>query len=122
VSFRLNFVLVCAIALGSSGCSGIPIRSGETTHYVIVGIGVVSIPSAAEQTDVRVSRMHVLGLSLVDQPGLRFALGYASGTAVAVPADAEDVRVEVSQRPFGELRVHANETGPTPPRFLEPRN
>jgi hypothetical protein len=107
-------------ALWTSGCSGIPIRSGDTVHYLIVGIGVVSMPDPQQATDVRVSRMQALGLSVTDQPGLRFGLGYASGTAVAVPANAQDVRIEVSQRPFGPLRVRSNTPNPVPARSSEP--
>lgn len=113
--------LAGALALvGLSGCNGIPIESGDTVHYLIVGIGVVSVPGNPDQSNVRVSRMNALGLSLADQPGLRFGLGYSSGTVVAVPADARDVRVEVSQRPLGRLRVQANETSRIPDRSPGP--
>lgn len=91
-----------------SGCGGIPIESGKTVHYLVVGIGVVSVPRAQDQADVGVTRMNALGLSLADQPGLRLGLGYSSGTVVAVPPDAADVRVEVSQRPFGRLRIQVD--------------
>jgi len=113
---RLDRSLAGALALiGSSGCSGIPIDSEHTVHYLIVGVGVVSVPAAQDRTNVRVSRINALGLSLADQPGLRFGLGYSSGTAVVVPSDAHDVRIEVSQRPLGELRVRTNEA----PRKLD---
>jgi hypothetical protein len=100
--------LVGSLAVvGVGGCSGVPIRSGENVHYLIIGIGVVSVPdSAAPQ--VRVDRLRALGLSLADHPGLRLSLGYTSGIVVAVPETAGDVRVEVSQRLFGPLRVQAN--------------
>jgi hypothetical protein len=93
---------VATLALG--GCSGVPIRSDDTIHYLIIGIGVVSVP--AGRPDVRVDRVRALGLTFADHPGLRLSLGYTSGLAVAVPEHAGDVYVEVSQRPFGPLRVH----------------
>ena len=102
----LGLVGSLAVA-GVGGCSGVPIRSGESVHYLIIGIGVVSVPDPAGP-EVRVDRLRALGLTLADHPGLRLSLGYTSGIVVAVPEDAGDVRVEVSQRPFGPLRVQAN--------------
>jgi hypothetical protein len=106
-----NWSVAGALALLClSSCSGIPIRSGDTVHYQIVGVGVVSVPSAAKQADVRVDRVSALGLSLADQPGLRFGLGYTSSTVMTVRDDS-DVRVEVSQLPFGSLHIQVNAGG-----------
>lgn len=106
-----RLVLVGAVAvLLVAGCSGVPVRSGNTVHYLIIGIGVVSVPADQETADIRVTRLNALGVSLVDQPGLRLGLGYASGTVVAVPERVEDVRVEVSHLPFGPLHVRANDS------------
>jgi hypothetical protein len=46
---------------------------------------------------------------VADQPGLRLALGYASGMVTAIPPDVDDVRLEVSDRPFGPVVIHTNE-------------
>jgi hypothetical protein len=99
--------LVGTASLDSSGCSGIPIDDGATRHYVIVGFGVVSVPKQPAST-VHVSKVQALGLTVADQPGLRVALGYASGMVAAIPPDV-DVRLEVSDQPFGPVTIRTNE-------------
>ncbi|MCO5170713.1 MAG: hypothetical protein M9894_30655 [Planctomycetes bacterium] len=96
--------LATAAGLLLSGCA-IPLHAGPTTHHLIIGLGVVSTnetPHAAVVTN-----MTAFGISASDRPGFKFAVGYASSAVVAVPDEAEDVRVEVIQRPFGPLRVTA---------------
>jgi hypothetical protein len=84
------------------GCSGIPFRGSDgTTHYFILGFGVVSVnnskPDAAVITDV-----NAVGIAASDGPGLRLSVGACSCTMIAVPQDAKDVRVELKKRP-GEI-------------------
>jgi hypothetical protein len=92
-----------------SACSGIPIDDGATRHYVIVGFGVVSIPKQPTTSSVHVSKVQAFGLTVADQPGLSVALGYASGMVAAIPPDVDDVRLEVSDRPFGPVTIRTNE-------------
>jgi hypothetical protein len=75
---------------------------------VIVGFGVVSVPKQPENR-VHVSKVQAVGLTVADQPGLRFALGYASGMVAAIPPDVDDVQLEVSDRPFGPVTIRTNE-------------
>jgi hypothetical protein len=106
-SFLAAIVIIAC--LGLTACSGIPIDDGATRHYVIVGFGVVSIPQPLSASTVHVSKVQAFGLTVADQPGLRFALGYASGMVAAIPPDVDDVRVEIADRPFGPVTIHANE-------------
>jgi hypothetical protein len=46
-----------------------------------------------------------LGLHISDQPGMKLGLGYSTSSTVAIPDHAEDVRVEISQRPGGAIIV-----------------
>jgi hypothetical protein len=45
-----------------------------------------------------------------DSPAARFSLGYADGTMISVPTNADDVRVEVTMRPGGPLKVQTAAT------------
>jgi hypothetical protein len=63
---------------------------------------------------VHVSKVQAFGLTVADQPGLRLALGYASGMVAAIPPDVDDVRVEISDRPFGPVTIRANENQQIP--------
>lgn len=97
----LSFFLLAALA---TGCA--PVRiSGKngTSHYLIVGFGLVSVDkqSASAATIVR-SRS--LGATVTDSPVLKASLGYASGTTVAIPNNASDVRIEIGQK-RGVLKV-----------------
>ena len=111
-TLHLRAATIGLACLGLSACSGIPIDDGATVHYVIVGFGVVSVPKPPASS-VHVSKVQAFGLTVADQPGLRFALGYASGMVSAIPPDA-DVRLEVSDRPFGPVTVRTNEIQETP--------
>jgi hypothetical protein len=80
-----------------SSCVSIPGKSG-TVHHVIIGFGIVSVNEPASQAVVATDS-HILGMSISDQPGLKFAFGYSSSTVVSIPDGADDVRVEVSKVP-----------------------
>lgn len=74
-------------------------------HYVILGIGIVTVPNPNTDTAILATRVHALGLHLSDQPGLKMAIGYSSSNVVMIPDGAEDVRVEISQTPAGLLEI-----------------
>ena len=98
-------------ALAASGCQGfggvVPVEGASgTTHFVVIGFGIVSVPGKTDQpTAVTAVRTEALGLTLTNGPGPAATLGYVSGSFVRVPAGAKDVRVEVEQRTGGPLRV-----------------
>jgi hypothetical protein len=86
-----------------SSCISIPGKNG-TVHYIIVGFGIVSVNEPPSQA-VIATDSHILGISISDQPGLKFAFGYSSSTVVSIPDGADDVRVEVSKVPGKPLII-----------------
>ena len=76
-------------------------------HYLIIGFGVVSVAKPQGQTAVLATKTQALGISLSDQPGTKLGIGYSAGSFVAIPANAEDVRVEISQQVGGPLTVES---------------
>jgi len=109
---RRCFLRLVAAALlataGSAGGCALPIAGAKgTTHYVVVGFGVVSVKEV-EKPAVVATDAHVLGLVVSDRPGLKFAVGYASGMVVTVPEGASDVRVQAARRPFGLVTIEVD--------------
>jgi hypothetical protein len=100
---RRHWGLLAGIAALFSACA-LPLRSGDTVHYVIIGFGVVSVRDNAKDAIVATDTQD-LGLTIADRPGVRVALGYVSSTVVAVADGAKDVRVETARRPFGPFIV-----------------
>lgn len=100
---KIRFIGAAILLLASSGC--IPVHSNGTTHYVVVGFGIVSVPQT-NQAAAQVVKMQSIGLSISDVPGTRFSVGYASGTTVAVPANT-NIIVEVAQKPFAPIKITA---------------
>ena len=99
---RLLSLALQALALLSalSACCLPPYKDTDgTTHHIVIGFGVVSVHEPDNKAVVT-TKTEAIGLSISDQAGLKFGLGYSSGTVVTVADGAEDVRVEVSQRPW----------------------
>ncbi len=96
-----------AAALGAlallTGCIYLPSKSG-TGRVLVVGIGLVTVNDRTNQAMVATSTQ-VLGVEVSHRPGLKFAVGYASGVVTTVSDGAEDVRAEVSHYPFGPVNV-----------------
>ena len=105
----LSCVTVGAIGALLSACSGIPIDSEDTRHYLIIGVGVVSVPQSQPERSVSVHRMQALGVSVSDQPGLKLGIGYASALVTSIPHEVSSTVVEVSNRPFGPIRISAEQ-------------
>lgn len=91
-------VLVLVLIIVSSGC--VPIRGKGTTHYLVFGIGVVSVGSTNREV-ADVSRANTVGF-LASKNGVK--LGYASELTIAVKTN-ENVVVEASKYPFGPFKV-----------------
>lgn len=96
----LAWLLVSLALAGGAGCCSWSDKSG-TRHVLIVGIGVVSI-NDSKPAAATVTRAHALGVT-ADQGGV--GAGYSSRFTTSVPAGAEDVRIEASQRPFAPIKV-----------------
>lgn len=78
-----------------------------TKHFIIIGFGIIRVNKLEGETAAIVTDSQALGINVSDQPGLKFGVGYSSSTVLTVPdaTRAEDVRMEVSKRPFGSLKI-----------------
>ena len=102
--------LLCFILSGCSGlscCLTLPMAGKSSIHYVVFGLGIISVPKPDTQTAILATKTQVLGLVVSDQPGAKIGVGYSSGSVVAIPDGAEDVRVEISQQPGGKVAITA---------------
>lgn len=105
------WLVLAALLAGLTGCSGpgcglvLPVADNDSIHYVVLGLGVVSVPKPAGETAVLATKLDALGLSISDQPGGKLGLGYTSASVVAIPDKAENIQVEISQKPGGPLTV-----------------
>jgi hypothetical protein len=101
----LVWFLFCLSMLGNTGCCSWTDKSG-TRHVLIVGIGIVSV-NKSKPAAATVSQTHALGITISDQTGVDFGIGYSSAFVTAVPKGAEDVRIEASQHPFASIKIEA---------------
>lgn len=103
---RQGLLVGVAVILAAilSSCA-LPVRSNDdTTHYVILGFGVVSVHENSKDAIVATDTRDV-GLCITDRPGVKVQVGYLASTVVSVADGAKDVRVEASRLPFGSLTV-----------------
>lgn len=98
MALRLVSLLASVLFLGS-GC--VPFRSKGTTHYLVLGIGVVSVSNTNKEV-AQVSRANAIGL-LASERGVK--LGYGAESTVSIKTN-ENVIVEVRKAPFGPLNVN----------------
>jgi hypothetical protein len=106
----LVFLISSEVLSGCSSfgcCLTLPVSEEQSVHYVILGLGVVSIPKTEQKTAVFAAKSQALGIVVSDQPGAKLGIGYSSTSLVTIPDGAEDVRVEVSQTPGGSVTVNA---------------
>ena len=82
-----------------SGC--IPIRTNGTTHYLVVGIGIVSVNNT-NQAIAQVTKSSVLGGYVTEHGG---GVGYSSINQIMVNTNS-DVDIEVNSVPFKQLKVN----------------
>jgi len=82
-----------------SGC--IPIRMNGTTHYLVVGFGVVSVNNT-NQSYATVTKTTVLGGYVSENGG---GIGYNSANKIMVNTNA-DIDIEVSSSPFKSMKVN----------------
>ncbi len=88
------------LLLGLTGCCHWTDQSG-TSHVLIIGIGMVSV-NDSKPAAATVTRIRALGVTAA-HGGV--TAGYSSQFVTAIPAGAEDVRIEASQRPYSPIRV-----------------
>lgn len=82
----------------STGC--IPIRSKGTTHYLVIGLGVVSVNNTNKEV-AHITRANALGVFVSKE---RFSAGYAAETMVSVKTN-ENIALEIKQAPFRSLSI-----------------
>ena len=89
-------VLASLVVVVLCGCSGVPIHSKNgTTHYVILGVGVVSMK---EQKGVSIA--DGVGLGLMGGPG-GFTIGFGQQHDLQIdPTTASNVVISIRTTPF----------------------
>lgn len=119
---QISVIIILILINFMCGCSSINNdRNGEskvgpvltikgkegTKHFIIIGFGIVRVNRSEGETAAVVTDSQALGVNVSDQPGLKFGVGYSSSTVLTVPDStrADDVRMEVSRRPFGSLSI-----------------
>jgi hypothetical protein len=81
------------------GC--IPIRTSGTTHYLVLGIGVVSVNNT-NQYAASVTKANVLGGYVSEHGG---GVGYSSEQRIMVSTNV-NMDIEVSKVPFKPMKVN----------------
>jgi hypothetical protein len=100
----LRFIAAILLFLAISGCA-IPVTGGSgTVHYLVVGVGVVNVPAPNENTSSSAITYDVVGLLVSNQPGVRMAAGYASGSTVQVPITA-NVLISAERSLMGAVTI-----------------
>lgn len=94
----LLFSLLVSVLLLGSGC--VPLRTKGTTHYLVLGVGVVSVNNTNQET-AQIVRANVVGFMATER-GVK--LGYGAETSVSIKTNANIV-IEVKQAPFKPLSV-----------------
>lgn len=82
-----------------TGC--IPIRSGGTTHYVVIGIGIVSINNT-NRSVAQITKTTVLG-GYASENGC--GIGYSSKNNILVVTNS-DMEIEVKSMPLRVIKVN----------------
>lgn len=82
-------------------CGCVPIRTNGTTHYLVVGIGVVSVNNT-NQSSALVTKTTVLGGYASENGG---GVGYSSQNRIMVNTNA-DIDIEVRSAPFKSMKVN----------------
>jgi hypothetical protein len=94
-----------SVALLASGCAiSVPGAAG-TRHYVVVGIGVVSVPSPPPDVPVTAVKLQALGLVATAAPTPRLIVGYTKSYQVEAAAHAKSVLLEMSDSFAGPLTI-----------------
>lgn len=96
---KMSLILVVFIALFMCGC--VPIRTNGTTHYLMLGIGVVSVNNT-NQYAASVTKANVLGGYVSEHGG---GIGYSSEQRIMVSTNV-NMDIEVSKVPFKPMKVN----------------
>lgn len=107
----ISTLLICLSLIGCSEigcCLKIPVSGNDSIHYLIFGLGIVSIPKANENSTksaIFATKTQSLGVIISDQPGAKVGVGYTSGSVINIPDGAHDVQIEISPIPGGGVSI-----------------
>ena len=105
MAFRVAAWALCIAVLAMSGCA-IPVPGADgTRHYVVVGIGVLSIPKVATDAPVTAVKLQAVGLVATPAPGPRLVVGYTKSYQVEAAAHAKSMLLEMSDSFAGPLTI-----------------
>src|SRR4051812_4857241 len=93
-------LLLFSLLVSWGGCS-LPVKHGSTTHFFVLGFGIVSVNT--NNSAACVTRMQNLGAYVAADPAFKIGVGLSSYTSVSVVTNAEDVRIEVRSSPLGRV-------------------
>ena len=99
-----------------SGCSGVRLEGEDSIHYLVICVGIVSIPKNKADVEATVIRSHSLGITATNAPGNSFNLGYASSAVILIPDEATNLTIEVEDSPTGTIRVTVPESSYPQPK------
>ena len=79
-------LLSCLLLASQLGlvCGCVPFHRDGTTHYLVLGFGLVSVNSSTNQVAVTAVKANVLGVMASTMPGPKLSIGYASMAAASV--------------------------------------
>lgn len=100
-------LLLAAILLSTSGCVLQTTGREGTRHYIVLGAGIVSIPSPEASPPVTVAKLQAVGLAA--EWGAHFALGYINSHHIAVDPNS-DTTVQMSDALGGPVTVSTSTT------------
>lgn len=100
---------IAAVLFVTSGCVLQTTGRERTRHYIVLGVGIVSIPSPEASPPVAAVKLQAVGLTAELAPNARFALGYINSHQIAVAANT-DTTVQVSDAVGGPVTVSTSTT------------
>lgn len=101
-SSSIKIAFIAGIYIQLLGCTGTNCcfttthESKDSTHYIVIGFGVITIPKSSTDDEILATKMQSLGLVVSNQPGLKVGLGYSFSSVIAVPIDTNNTVVEAS--------------------------
>lgn len=87
-----------------SGCGSLQLHSDTSTHFVVLGFGIVSVPRESD-ANVVATKVQAIGVTFANDYALKLNAGYVSGATIGIPPQVDDVIVEVSDEIGGPLRI-----------------
>src|SRR5262245_41162632 len=103
--FRATAWLPVITSMAISGCA-LPLPGADgTRHYIVVGIGVVSVPKPQPEVAVTAVKVQALGIVATAAPSARLVIGYIQSHQVEAAPNSASVLVELSDSFAGPLKV-----------------